>query len=148
VIINHISLFPTINLAGGNPSLCPGASLVNFGTIEQLNCLFRYKLRARRFEDRRKMQSSSLLTGPSDHFNCPSYNFRRLRIVRFLYDDIWLRPWSRKWLTKQTWDDAVCIDVCMLPARRGRGGEEREGGRGAEEGGRCWAFRILPSLWC
>ena len=29
----------------------------------------------------------------------------------------------------------MCIDVCMLPARRGRGGEEREGEeRGAEEG--------------
>ena len=50
--------------------------------------------------------------------------------------DIWLRPWSRKWLTKQTWDDAVCIERCMLLARRGRGergGEEREGERGAEE---------------
>ena len=47
--------------------------------------------------------------------------------------DIWLRPWSRKWLTKQTWDDAVCIERCMLLARRGRGGEEREGGE--ERGG-------------
>ena len=142
MIINHISLFPTINLAtcaGGNPSLCPGASLVNFGTIEQLNCLFRYKLRARRFEDRRSRRWTTSIVRRAQ---LPATS-----VVRFLYDDIWLRPWSRKWLTKQTWDDAVCIDVCMLPARRGRGGEEREGGRGAEEGGRCWAFRI-PSLWC
>ena len=29
--------------------------------------------------------------------------------MRFLYDDNW-RPWSRKWLHKTTWDDAVCID--------------------------------------
>jgi len=59
-------IIPTINLAraGGNPSLCPGASLVNFGTIEQLNCLFRYKLRARKGSSKQKMQSlSSLLTG-------------------------------------------------------------------------------------
>jgi len=64
--------------------------------------------------------------------------------------DIW-RPWSRKWLTKQTWDDAVCIERCMLLARRGRGGEEREGERrergrgergGEERGGEVRRKRI------
>ena len=60
--------------------------------------------------------------------------------MRFLYDDIWLRPWSRKWLTKQTWDDAVCIDVCMLPGgERERGGGER-GGEGCGGRGEVLGF--------
>ena len=81
-------IIPTINLAtcaGKNPSLYPNTSLVNFDTIKQLNCLFRYKLRAH-WSSKQKMQSlSSLLTGPSDHFNCPCTTYGD-----FLYDDIWL----------------------------------------------------------
>jgi len=66
-------------------SITPHYSLVNFDTIKQLNCLFRYKLRAH-WSSKQKMQSlSSLLTGPSDHFNCPCTTYGD-----FLYDDIWL----------------------------------------------------------
>jgi len=40
----------------------------------------------------------------------------------------------------------LCVSMCACFQLGGGEGERRE--RGAEEGGRCWAFRVLPSLWC
>ena len=83
------------------------------------------------------MQSSSLLTGPSDHFNCPSAQLpatshRAVLVRRYLAEALVEERNSQNKLGMM-----LCVLMCACLQLRGRGGEEREGEeRGAEEGGR------------
>ena len=88
------------------------------------------------------------MTGTSDHFarlraQLPATSHRAVLVQADILSAEW--PWSSKKVAhKTTWDDAVCIDVCMLP---GGEGERRVVERGAEEG-RCWADSKVHPYWC